>query len=198
MFAGQVLADTFHYFWGQIMTGAAAGVILVLLSRTYGKAGFWWTIGVSLLPYAFIVAVSLIVNAIRAPVKLDNRRRAEIATLGEDKRAMQSALEAARLDAEKPQISALEKGRREQLATALLKFTEDKKKVLVYLLRNGPTKTPFLELHCGVAANTIRSTIAKGHEGRIISVIPKGPRSMVRFEINADLRKALEFHLLGE
>ena len=60
------------------MTGTILGVVAALISRTVGwipRGGILWTVLVALLPNSAIMVAALIVNAVRAPVKLDNQRR---------------------------------------------------------------------------------------------------------------------------
>ena len=79
--AKRVLSDTFTYFWGQIVSGAVLGVATALLSRHVHwipNDSTWTIVGVILAPYGAILLVSLIINALRGPVKLDNDRQVEI------------------------------------------------------------------------------------------------------------------------
>ena len=83
----QILSDTRKFFWSQVVTGLLVGVfgvIGVLVGRKIGwipKDGIGMTVIVSVLPYVVIVLLSLLWNAVRAPVKLENRRRGRIEVL---------------------------------------------------------------------------------------------------------------------
>jgi hypothetical protein len=74
----QIISDFFGSARGHIVS-AAIGIAAALISRQVGwipKGGIVWTILVALIPYVGILLLVLIMNAIRAPVKLDNRRQA--------------------------------------------------------------------------------------------------------------------------
>jgi hypothetical protein len=142
----QTMSDTFFYAWGQVMSGAALAVVAVLLSPHYGwnpKSEVGRTIGIPLLPYAVILLIGFVVNAIRAPVKVHN-------ALLKEKKAIQSALETARMEPIQPQVSALERSMRTKLGEDLLEFSDDEKAVLRYLLHHGKFEQRRLAESCGL------------------------------------------------
>jgi hypothetical protein len=73
----QLVSDSLLYWRVELMMGCLTGVAAALISRHVGwipRSGVCWTIGVALMPYAAIMAVVSIFNAIRAPLKLEKER----------------------------------------------------------------------------------------------------------------------------
>ncbi|SRR5579864_5392542 len=76
-FVRRILSDSSAPVWGHVV-GAAIGIATALISREVGwmpRGSIQWTILVAVIPYAAVVIFVVIFNAIRAPVKLDNRLR---------------------------------------------------------------------------------------------------------------------------
>jgi hypothetical protein len=190
----QIFSDAFSYWWGQIAAGLIVAAVGVPIAWHYGwfpKGSLWWTMSVSFVPYAVIIVVSLAVNAIRAPVKLDNARATEAAQILTAKESIES-----RLEDSLTKISPVEQARREHVAEQLKRFNKDHKEVLRRLLR-GKTHsriTSRWDLDREVSNHALRMGVDAG----LVIHTPPSIRSMDQnqyWEVHPDYRESLTFHL---
>ena len=163
---------------------------------------------IALLPYAVLLVVTLLFNALRAPAKMDNRRTVRIGLLRRSARRRFTELrdakngELARLTErlrqaeatpKAPPISAIEQRRRDLVAEYLKPFDADEIKALRHVLESGQVNVQQLELRFGgPTAGMWRRLLNKG----IPTGLVKADSRMLR--INPELVNALAFHLLGK
>ena len=138
-----------------------------------------------------------LISLCQAPKLLDSEQAAYTAKLEAAKQAVEAELESARQDVATPKVSSLERSKRERVANLLPNLTEPEREVLKYLLHFGPTEPRILSERHGVQTMGM-ATWGKAMQNQIMVVVPKTARSPVFWDINPELRKALEFHLLGE
>jgi hypothetical protein len=129
---------------------------------------------------------------------LDDDRAREIAMLENAKETAELELSAVRQTGATRKPSRLEQNRREQVGQLLQSFTEDEKQLLVYLLHHGETDPKVLQRTLAVSTEVLGAASIKARNSSLLIDIPRTRYSPGRWNINPDLKSALEFHLLGE
>lgn len=171
----QVLADTFAYWWGQLVMGLVTGIAGPLIALHLGwipQGEVWKAIGIVVISLTGPALVSLLVNAFRAPVKLDNGREREISGLEKRKRSVEAELDSMRVA--KPKREPLDERRYQQTKEIVGTLSTQAKMVLLHILdhekvRKGVYQIPGLEsadvhsmLEVGeLAAETARVIVRK-------------------------------------
>jgi hypothetical protein len=208
----QVLVDVRAYFRKEIMTGTILGVVAALISRTVGwipRGGILWTVLVALLPNSAIMVAALIVNAVRAPVKLDNQRRsraqkqreaAERRLFRDREKHQRELTELAQEKAgieEKLKVGPLEQSRRELVAGKLTGCNPEDRMVLEYLILHGSTYLMALQRNEEIRSKTQNAFAAESAINRCVNaqLITQVPGATEMVEVNPELKNAVEFHL---
>ena len=220
--AGQIASDSFSHFRREIMIGAISGALAALVARKVGwipKASVIWTLLIALLPYTAMMAVAFAFHAIRAPAKLDNRRRSRARCLRESakrrvdrerqvsrEQADQFTKEKAALEGEmtalatKTAISPQEKSRSDFVSEKLRKCEPADLMILKRLLLSGNAFILAVQQDREIQklfqnAFIAQSALNRCVEARLVTLVPG---STDRVEINPSLENALSFHLLRE
>lgn len=191
------------------------GLALCILNGIVGLIFGWIPNGgvprtaiIALLPYAVLLVVTLLFNAVRAPAKMDNRRTVRIGLLRRSARRrftelrdakngelsrLTERLRQAEATPKAPPISVIEQRRRDLVAEYLKPFDADEIKALRHVLESGQVNVQQLELRFGgPTAGMWRRLLNKG----IPTGLVKADSRMLR--INPELVNALAFHLLGK
>jgi hypothetical protein len=138
---------------------------------------------------------TLVVNIVRSPKLLDDERAVENANLQSAKQTAEASVK----DLMTPKLSALERSKRERVAQSLQQFSADEKRLLNYLLHNGRTEQPRLLEQCRLRADVYGSALHKAQQDDLVRSVP-APREFCApfFEINPELKQAVEFYLMGD
>jgi hypothetical protein len=107
-----------------------------LISREVGwipKGGILWTIGIALSPYVAIMIGAAVINAVRAPVKLDNHRARRAALLRESAAQRTEAAKAKLVEA----VPDDQKEKRRIVAEKLRDFSAGEREFLLWHAHHG-------------------------------------------------------------